>query len=116
MDFKQDQIFEEILDYSNKINSSVLTITRCLLLTFNIYFRDGLQYRELKTALNISDGKLASNLNFLVKMGYINKKDIKFDNKKLHIYNITHKGKEELKKILNWMDSIKKLLEEVNIE
>ena len=116
MDLNQDQIFEDILEVSNKINSSVFTMTRCLLLAFNIYFRDGLQYRELKTALNISDGKLASNLNFLVKMGYINKEDIKFDNKKLHMYTITNKGKEELKKILNWMDLIKKLLEEVNFE
>lgn len=116
MDFDQDQVIKDILDNSNRINSRVLTITRCILLAFNTYFRDGLQYRELKTTLNISDGKLASNLNFLVKMGYINKKDVKFDNKKLHIYIITDKGKEELKKILNWMGSIKKLLEEVNFE
>ncbi len=116
MDFNQDNLIKEIFDKKNQINSNAFTMTRCILLALNSYFIDGLQFRELKTALNISDGKLASNLNYLAKMGYINKNDIEFDNKKLHIYTITDKGEEELKKILNWMDLIKKLLEEVNFE
>jgi DNA-binding PadR family transcriptional regulator len=38
------------------------------------------------------------------------------DNKKLHFYTITKNGKEELKKIINWIELIKKLLKEVNHE
>lgn len=116
MNFNQDEIIKEIFEKKNQINSDTFTLTRCILLALNSYFIDGLQFRELKTALKISDGNLASNLNYLIKMGYINKNDTEFDNKKLKFYTITDKGKEELKKILNWMELIKKLLEGFNFE
>lgn len=114
MGFNQDELIKKIFEIKNQINSDTFTLTRCILLALNSYFIDGLQYRELKTALNISDGNLASNLNYLIKMGYINKNDMIFDNKKLRYYTITDKGSKELKKILNWMELIKKLLEGVN--
>jgi len=116
MNFNQDELFEQIFERKNQINSDTFTITRLILLALNSYFIDGLQFRELKSALKISDGNLASNLNYLIKMGYINKNDIEFDKKKLHYYTISDKGKEELKKILNWTGLIKKLLEEINDE
>jgi DNA-binding PadR family transcriptional regulator len=59
---------------------------------------------------------LASNINYLIKLGYLNKNDMEFDNKKLHYYTITDKGKEELKKIIDWTELIKKLLEEIKNE
>ncbi len=116
MNYNQDEIIKEIFEKKNQINSTAFTITRFILLALHSYFIDGLQFRELKVALKISDGNLASNLNYLIKMGYINKNAVEFDNKKLHYYTITEKGKEELKKILNWIELIKKLLEEINDE
>jgi len=116
MSFNQDELIKKVFEKKNQINSDTFTLTRCILLALNSYFIDGLQFRELKTALKISDGNLASNLNYLIKMGYINKNDMEFDNKKLHFYTISDKGKEELKKILNWMELIKKLLEGINSE
>ena len=116
MNFNQDELIKKIFEKKNQINSDTFTLTRCILLALNSYFIDGLQFRELKTALKISDGNLASNLNYLIKMGYINKNEMEFDNKKLHYYTITDNGKEELKKIVNWVELIKKLLEEVDNE
>jgi len=68
------------------------------------YFTDGIQYREFKAALKISDGKLISNLNQLEKFSYIKKSTIKFDNRKLTVYSITNSGKKEMKKITEWME------------
>ncbi|MBA7514016.1 hypothetical protein ES705_06034 [subsurface metagenome] len=116
MNFNQDELIKESFEKKNQINSSTFTITRLSLLALNSYFIDGLQFRELKTALKISDGNLASNLNYLIKMGYLNKNNVVLDNKKLHFYTITNNGKEELKKIINWIELIKRLLEEVNDE
>ena len=116
MNFNQDEIIKEVFEKKNQINSNTFTIKRLSLLALNSYFIDGLQFRELKTALKISDGNLASNLNYLIKMGYINKNNVVLDNKKLHFYTITNNGKGELKKIINWIELIKKLLEEVNDE
>jgi DNA-binding MarR family transcriptional regulator len=114
MNSNQDELFKEIFERKNQINSDTFTITRLILLTLNLYFIDGLQFRELKSALKISDGNLASNLNYLIKMGYITKNDVDFDNKKLHYYTISDNGKEDLKKILNWVGLLMKLLEGIN--
>ena len=73
------------------------------------YFIDGLQYRELKAALKISDGKLISNLNQLKNMGYIKKNDVILDRKKLDVYSLTEEGRKEIKKIVEWMEYIKKV-------
>jgi len=116
MNFNQDNQIKEVFEKKNQINSNIFTMTRLSLLSLNSYFIDGLQFRELKTALKISDGNLASNLNYLIKMGYINKNNVVLDNKKLHFYTITNNGKWELKKIINWIELIKKLLEKVNDE
>jgi len=116
MNYNQDEFIKEVFEKKNQINSNTFTITRLSLLALNSYFIDGLQFRELKTALKVSDGNLASNLNYLIKMGYITKNNVVLDNKKLHFYTITNNGKEELKKIINWIELIKKLLKEVNHE
>ncbi|MHA1488397.1 MAG: transcriptional regulator [Promethearchaeota archaeon] len=111
-----DQFLSNILDKSKELNSNVFSITRCILLALSSYFIDGIQYRDLKAGLKISDGKLASNLNFLEKMDYLSKEKVKLDNKNIQIYTITDNGKKELNKILNWIDLIKKLLERITLE
>ncbi|MHA1797409.1 MAG: transcriptional regulator, partial [Candidatus Helarchaeota archaeon] len=69
-----------------------------------------IQYRELKAALNVSDGKLKSNLKKLEETNYIEKNEIQLDNKKLDIYYLTESGKNELNKIIKWMNLIKNVV------
>ena len=107
-----NQILENIIEESEKINSNVFSLTRSILLALITYFIDGLQFMELKTALNISDGKLASNLRFLIRNGYLLEEQTTLDNKRIKYYSITSEGKREFEKILNWMELIKELLEE----
>jgi len=95
-----------IANASKAINNSAITLTRCLILTYLSYSIDGLQYRELKTILGVSDGKLISNLKKLVTFDYIKKTEVELDNKKLDVYMITENGKRELKKIIDWMSLI----------
>ena len=96
----------QFFDLSKKINTEIITFTRCLLLVLMAYSIDGLQYRELKAILNISDGKLKSNLNKLSDMNYIRKSEVELDQKKLDIYELTDDGKREFDKILGWMKLI----------
>ena len=110
MEINENLAIESILEGYKKINSDIFTLTRILLLIFISYFKDGLQFRELKNALNISDGKLISNINKLSRMGYIKKEKITLDNKKLDIYLIYEKGRKELKKIKKFTRNINQII------
>lgn len=107
-----NQILDEIIKGTEKINSKACTLNRSLLLALCYYFIDGIQFRELKTALNISDGNLSSNLRALIKVDYLKEEEAIMDKKKIKYYSITENGKKELEKILDWIELIKKLLEE----
>ena len=98
-----------LLETSQRINSKTISLTRCLLLTLLGYFADGLQYREMKAALKMSDGKLISNLNRLEAMGYIKKSIAELERRKLAIYSLTPKGGKEVKKITEWMSLVQKI-------
>ena len=108
MSSDQQNILKDLIENSNKINSKVFNLTRFLILAVTSYIRDGIQYRELKTLLNISDGKLKANLDALQEMGYINKIKVQVDQKSMHIYKITEPGSHELQKIIEWIDILKK--------
>jgi len=101
-----------LLNASEKLNSRVVSLTRCLVLTLLAYFVDGVQYRELKTALKISDGKLISNLNELKIMGYVVKSEAEVDKRKMDVYSLTEKGRNELNKVVEWMRLIQKVASE----
>jgi len=73
---------------------------------------DGIQYRELMVALKISDGKLISNLNKLLEFQYIEKSEEKINRKKITVYTLTENGRKELKRIVEWMELIKKVAKE----
>lgn len=103
MNIEQQNFVRDLIENSKKINSKAFTLTRCILLAVMNYNKDGLQFRELISLLNISDGKLKSNLDFLGDVGYINKVQIQLDQKKMHIYLITESGERELTKIVNWI-------------
>jgi DNA-binding MarR family transcriptional regulator len=100
-----------LLDITSKVNSRAASLTRCLILALLEYSFDGIQFRELKAALDMSDGKLASNLNQLIEMGYVQKREVKLDQRHLTAYFITEEGKEELKRIEQWMKSFQTVIE-----
>ena len=106
-----DNIFL-LLEKSQRVNDSMISLTRCLILTLLAYFIDGIQYRELKISLKISDGKLISNLNKLREIQYIERFEEEIDNKKVDVYTLTENGKKELKRIIEWMELIKKIANE----
>lgn len=104
----EDQI-HKLLQTSDKLNSKTVTLTRCLTLGLLTYFADGIQYRELKNALKISDGKLIANLYELKTMGYITKTEVQIDQRLIDVYSITEKGRTELTKIIEWIKTIDKI-------
>jgi len=95
---------------SEKMNESVMSLLRCLILTLLYYYTDGLQYRELKAVFQISDGKLIHNLNQLVEFNYIEKDKISFDNKQLAVYTLTSEGQKEIEKMSDWMKAVLKII------
>ncbi len=103
MNVEQENFIKDLVENSKKINSKAISLTRCILLSLMNFNRDGLQFRELKAVLDISDGKLKSNLDFLEGVGYIKKVQIQLDQKKMHIYLITNSGESELNNILDWV-------------
>ncbi len=79
---------------SERLNSRLVSLARCLILALLAYFLAGIQFRELKAALKMSDGKLISNLNGLRAMGYIVKSEAEVDKKKVDVYCLTTKKGE----------------------
>ena len=111
MNNNRENFVKELIEKSNKINSSAFNLSRLMILALTSFIRDGLQYRELKALLNVSDGKLQSDLDNLKEMGYIEKIKVDLDNKKATIYMIKDPGKKELLKIILWINIIKKMTE-----
>lgn len=103
---------ETLLESSLTFDDKTITVVRSLILFLLAFFIDGVQYRELKNSLKISDGKLASNLKYLCEMEYIKKEEIEVNNKKLDVYFITDRGKKETKKISNWMELLIKVIKD----
>lgn len=101
-----------LLGASEKLNSRVVSLARCLILALLAYFVDGIQFRELKAALKMSDGKLISNLNGLRAMGYIMKSEAEVDERKVDVYSLTDRGRIELSKIVEWMKLVKNVASE----
>ena len=100
---------EKLLVASQSVNTKTISLVRCLLLTLLMYFTDGLQYRELKAALKISDGKLVSNLSWLEAVGYIAKSTVKLERRKMSVYSLTSEGRKEARKIAKWMNLVREV-------
>ena len=101
-----------LLEASETLNTQTLSLTRCVILALLAYFVDGVQFRELKASLKISDGKLISNLNLLKRLGYIEKVEVEIDRKKVDVYSLNLKGRKELDKITEWMKLVEKVAKE----
>ena len=97
---------------SEKLNGRIVTLARCLILALLAYFVDGIQFRELKAALKMSDGKLIANLNELKAMGYVAKAEVELDKRRVDVYSLTAKGKAELGKTVEWMKLVQKVSSE----
>jgi DNA-binding MarR family transcriptional regulator len=107
------QIF---LEASNRLNSKTISLTRFQILALLSYFKDGIQYRELKAALGISDGKLISNLRSLKVMGYVDNFEVEIDHRRLDVYVLTEKGQDEIDKVASWMQLVKNITQSVGDE
>jgi hypothetical protein len=93
-----DDALRQMINDSHQINKKVFTTDRCVILLLLYCCKDGLQYREIKNLLKISDGKLIADLNTLEKEIFISKHFEKLDNKTLDVYIISEKGVSEIKK------------------
>jgi DNA-binding MarR family transcriptional regulator len=102
-----------LLETAQTLNEKAISLTRCMLLILIAYSEDGIQYRELKAALNLSDGKLISNLRQLMAMGYIRKDEIQLDNKQMAAYTLTLEGKNELIRIQTFIETYLKLVQPI---
>jgi len=110
MNLINENDLKSFISKSKGINSRVFKLTRIIILMLTRYIKDGIQYREFKSFLDISDGKLYSNLKLLREMGYIKQENITLDQKSMHIYLITEIGKKELEKIISWILQFNKMM------
>ncbi|MFH1247000.1 MAG: transcriptional regulator [Candidatus Micrarchaeota archaeon] len=93
-----------LISESKSLNSEVFSLARLLLLDSLVAVElDGASFRELKAALDLTDGALYANLQALVKMGYLTEHVETYEGKEQALYKITNAGKEEWKKVKNWL-------------
>ena len=89
---------------SKSLNSEVFSLGRLLLLDSLAEVElDGASFRELKAAFDLTDGALYSNVQALVKMGYLTEQTESYEGKEQALYKITPSGKEEWFKVKKWL-------------
>ncbi|WP_440950721.1 transcriptional regulator [Methanosphaerula subterraneus] len=93
-----------LLTESHALNARVFSLLRLQLLQGLAELGpDGATYRELKAAIEVSDGTLFANLNALIAMGYIESEKVMVEKKELESYHITPAGSEEWKQVRDWL-------------
>ncbi|HPM85660.1 MAG TPA: transcriptional regulator [archaeon] len=97
--------FLSLAKESKLLNPDIFSVIRFQLL-FNLAEVDEAPYRDLKSALQLSDGALYTNLKALEKMGYVESRKIKIDNKDLEVYRITKSGKEDWILVKDWLKKV----------
>ncbi|VVC00432.1 Winged helix DNA-binding domain protein [uncultured archaeon] len=96
--------FLSLIEESKALNSSVFSLIRLqLLASIASVGQDGVMYRELKAALNVTDGALYTNLEALKENGYIKSNTIELEGKKLEAYQITYEGALAWGHTKNWL-------------
>ena len=102
-----DSDFLSLIEESKALNSSVFSLIRMQLLSsIASVGKDGVTYRELKAALQVTDGALYTNLNALKETGYITSKKITLEGKDLESYQITQGGQEAWGHIKDWLKKL----------
>lgn len=85
----------------------LLIYSRLGALSYMYYYgASGIPYRDLKTALELSDSRLGPQLLWLRKRGYARVKVEKEDEVELSVYYIEPKGREAFEAVLSWIDSM----------
>lgn len=71
-----------------------------------LYDRDGISYRELKAALDLSDSQLGPQLLWLRKYKYAEVREEQSDNSGISVYYITQKGRDVYEQIMTWIAAL----------
>lgn len=88
------------------IYSKLLTLA-----TLNQYEKDGYPYRYLREELDMPEGALKSNINYLEKHAYIEKdKEVVDSRSDEVIYRISQKGITALVEIMNWTKDLQNFI------
>lgn len=99
-----DGNFLSLVEEAKALNSSVFSLIRLQLLSSVASVgRDGVTYRELKAALDVTDGALYTNLKVLEENGYLKSKKIILEGKELESYTITAEGLLAWDHTKNWL-------------
>ncbi len=93
-----------LLTASRRLNARVFSLLRLQLLRgLASLGPDGATYRELKAALEVSDGALYANLKALIAMGYLEAEKVSVESKELESYRITAAGAGEWERVRDWL-------------
>lgn len=93
-----------LLEEAAAVNSQLVSLPRVQLMQIiGHYGMDGIAFRELQASLDMSDGKLLSNLYALRDLGAIEEEKSKEENKLLTTYKITAAGRDEWKRTRSWL-------------
>lgn len=93
-----------LLAESHGLNARVFSLLRLQLLQgLTPLGPDGATFRELKAALEVSDGALYANLKVLIAMGYLEPEKVSVENKELESYRITPAGAGEWERVRDWL-------------
>ncbi len=94
----------EIIDESGEVNSDLISKVRLeLFWSLSDLGDDGATARKLKSALNLNDGAIYSNLKKLEILGYLKCELVLFEGKELELWSMTLEGLEEWKKVKKWL-------------
>ena len=96
-----------IVEESESLNGTIISKVRLeLLWSLSELGEDGATARQLRAALNLSDGVLYSNLKKLEDMGYLRSEKVSLEGKELELYAITSEGLNEWERVKNWLCKI----------
>ncbi len=96
------------VEEAKTLNSKLFSLPRILILLSlsALQKKESATYRELKSAIGLSDGVLFANLKVLKDMGYIKEEKVKVDNETMTSYFVTSLAKEDLKKMFSWVRNV----------
>lgn len=93
-----------LLNEAATVNSQLVSLPRVLLMeTIALYGPDGIEFRELQASMDMSDGKLLSNLYALRDLGVIEEQKTKVENRMVTTYRITDAGRAEWHRARTWL-------------
>lgn len=96
-----------LVEESESINGAIISKVRLeLLWSLSELGEDGATARQLRAALNLSDGVLYSNLKKLEDMEYLRSEKVSLEGRELELYAITSEGLNEWERVKSWLCKI----------